>query len=68
MAKSLPPTQTEPLVLSVKDCVRLTTLGRTKLYEALASGELPSLRVGRRRLIRMTALHTWLAGLEQQAG
>jgi excisionase family DNA binding protein len=31
-------------------------LGRTKIFELVASGELPSVRVGRRRLVRADAL------------
>jgi len=68
VAKSPTTTPDEPLVLSVEACARVTGLGRTKLYEALATGELPSLKIGRRRLIRVATLEAWLASLERQAG
>jgi excisionase family DNA binding protein len=56
------------LAVSVEEACRLATIGRTKLYEAIGSGELPSLTYGRRRLIRTAALKAWLEHLERRAG
>lgn len=36
-------------------------IGRTKLYEAISSGALPSFKIGTRRLIRISDLDKWLA-------
>jgi len=37
------------------------SLGRSKIYELLASGDLPSVTVGTARRIPLTALQTWVA-------
>lgn len=37
--------------VSVREAARLAGLGRTSVYKLLASGELASRRVGRRRLV-----------------
>ena len=43
---------------------RLAGLGRTSIYSALGSGELKSLKIGKRRLIAVEALRTWLLSHE----
>jgi excisionase family DNA binding protein len=42
-------------------------LSRTLLYERISSGELPTVKVGKRRLVRVTTLRRWLESLEQGA-
>lgn len=51
-----------PLAVGPAEAARLIGIGRTKLYQALGSGALPSYRVGTRRLIRIADLEAWLAG------
>lgn len=46
--------------LSTDDLVRWLGCGRTKAYELLRSGEIPSYRWGRRRLIRRRDVEAWL--------
>lgn len=46
------------------EAARLSGIGRTKLYEALNSGALPSFKIGSRRLIRISELDAWLRRLE----
>jgi excisionase family DNA binding protein len=46
--------------LSPDDLVRWLGSGRTKTYEMLRSGEIPSYRWGRRRLIRRRDVEAWL--------
>ena len=41
-------------------------LGRTRLNEILQSGELPSLKIGRRRFIRRGDVLDWLEGYRCQ--
>lgn len=43
---------TEPAAFHIPDAVRYTGLTRTRLYELIQSGELPSAKIGRRRIIR----------------
>jgi excisionase family DNA binding protein len=40
-------------------------LSRRTIHRILARGELPSLQIGRRRLVRLAALRRWLEGCEK---
>ncbi len=51
----------DPLAVSVDDAVDMSGLGRSTIYAALSAGDLPSLKVGRRRLIPVVGLKAWLA-------
>ena len=53
------------LAVSPGEAARLSGLGRTTLYEAIGSGALRSLKIGKRRLITVEALKEWLAAAEQ---
>jgi excisionase family DNA binding protein len=55
-----------PLALSPTEAARILGCGRTKLYELLTSGEIKSFHLGRRRLIRLAAIESWIA--EREAG
>ncbi len=50
-----------PIAVSPGEAARLAGVGRTTLYAALAKGDLKSLKIGTRRLIKITAIHDWLA-------
>ena len=52
-----------PLMLSIGDTCEATGIKKDKLYEYLRTGSLPSVVIGRRRLIRRTDLEQWVAGL-----
>ncbi|ESQ81190.1 helix-turn-helix domain-containing protein [Asticcacaulis sp. YBE204] len=43
--------QTEKLAYRIEEAVQATGLGRSFLYEAMKSGELPAFKIGGRRLI-----------------
>jgi excisionase family DNA binding protein len=43
-------------------------LGRTKVYELIASGELRTVKIGRRRFVPVSAIAEYVARLEAQAG
>jgi excisionase family DNA binding protein len=62
--KSPSPSHPEPLAVSPAEAARLAGLCRTSIYSALASGELKSLKIGKRRLIAVEALRTWLLSHE----
>ncbi|WP_406854674.1 helix-turn-helix domain-containing protein [Alsobacter sp. KACC 23698] len=51
----------EELGLSVPDAVRTSGVSRSKLYEALAAGELRAKKYGRRTIILRDELKAWLA-------
>ncbi len=55
------PGVTEPLLLRVEEVARALAVGRTKVYELIASGELPSMRIGSARRIPVEVLQKWIA-------
>ena len=54
------------LAVSVEDAAKLIGIGRTEIYKAIKQGSLASLKIGKRRLIRVETLREWLAALEQR--
>ena len=59
--------QEATVLYSIEDVIARTSLGRSKIYELLASGELGSVKVGRRRLIPATALEEFVERLRTPA-
>lgn len=57
----------ELLSVSPADAARASSLGRTVIFKLLRDGELPSFKVGRRRLIRMTDLRALIDRLAAEA-
>lgn len=53
------------LAVSPGEAARIAGLGRTTVYEAIGSGALRSLKIGKRRLITIEALTAWLAAAER---
>jgi excisionase family DNA binding protein len=49
-----------PIAYSIADAMRVVGFGRSKLYELLTSGELASVKHGRRRLILREDLEAML--------
>ena len=47
---------TEPAALSIPDAVKYSGLSRTRLYELIQARELPSAKIGRRRIVRRVDL------------
>ena len=61
------PTQViEKIAYRIDEAVKATGLGRTFLYERMASGELKSIKVGGRRLIRVVDLVDFLENAATQ--
>jgi len=56
---------TQTLAVSVAEAAKIVGLGRTKVYAAIADGTLPTVKIGRRRLVRIEALNQWLKDLER---
>lgn len=50
--------------LSVEDVAKRLAVSTRHIHRLIARRELPSMRVGRRRLIRREALRAWLASRE----
>ncbi len=59
------PNRTKPdqkLAFTPYDCRAMLSLGRDKVYALIHSGELGSIRVGRRLLVPREAIDTFLKG------
>jgi excisionase family DNA binding protein len=62
------PSRNPPITgLSIDDVMRSTGLSRQTVYNEINSGRLASFKVGRRRLIRPSALDSWAKKLEDTA-
>ncbi|MEO1019366.1 MAG: helix-turn-helix domain-containing protein [Pseudomonadota bacterium] len=59
--------KSEPEAVGVSEAARLAGIGRSTIYVAISSGALASVKIGKRRLVRMQALRDWLASLEAKA-
>lgn len=51
-----------PLAYSIKEASRATSLGRTRLYQLIAAGQLEVVRIGKRTLIPAHALRKLVEG------
>ena len=57
----------ERLAVSPSEGAVLAGIGRTKFYEVLNAGQLPSFKIGTRRLVRVAEIEAWLKRLEGAA-
>lgn len=51
---------TQPLLLSIPEVARTLRLGRTKVYELIATSGLPTVRFGRSIRVPLAKLQEWL--------
>lgn len=58
---------TERLLLRVEEAAELCGLGRSKVYELVASGELESVQIGKARRIPRAALEAFVENLRASA-
>lgn len=54
------------LCVSPQELARMLGISKSRVYQALAAGELPSRRIGRRWVIPLPAVEAWLAGGESR--
>lgn len=52
------------IAVSPAEGAQMLGLGKTKFYELLASNEITSVKIGTRRLIRVSVLEEWLKARE----
>jgi excisionase family DNA binding protein len=55
----------EPLLLPISDAAATLGIGQTKLWELIADGTLPTVNIGRRRLVPHAALEKYVRDLKQ---
>jgi excisionase family DNA binding protein len=58
-------TDLESALIGINHLAERLGLSRRTIHRILARGELPSLQIGRRRLVRLSDLRRWLAGYEE---
>ena len=58
----------EPMTVTIQTAVKLSGLGRTKLYELMSKREIESVRIGTRRLIVFASLKARLTKKIDEAG
>jgi len=54
------------LLLRIPEVAETLGIGRAKIYELIATGELPTIRVGRAVRISVSTLQKWVENREQQ--
>jgi len=55
------------LVYNIPEACEAADVNKDTIYKGINSGKLRSLKIGRRRLIRIEALSKWLKDLEDEA-
>ena len=60
--------EAENALIGVKALSEHLAISTRTLHRILKSGTLPSILLGRRRLVRRSALETWLSGMTEQNG
>ena len=60
-----PPFGQEPVALRPRDVARLVGLGKSEVAKLIASGDLPSFKIGSARLIAVEDFRVWIAAHRQ---
>jgi len=63
-----PVTPVIPVAFTIPDAGAYSGLSRSRLYRLIQSGDLPSLRVGGRRMIRRDALDAFFDRMTAESG
>ena len=53
-------------LLTVDEVAERLSLSRSKVYELLAGGDIPSVHIGRARRVIATDLDTWITRLKEE--
>ena len=56
----------EPIAVRIVEAIRLTGIGRSKLYELIASGAIETVKIGRCTLIPTGSLHRLIEKARQR--
>ncbi len=59
--------QSKPLVYTVDEISKLLRVSKPSAYEAVNTGKIPSVRVGKRLLVPKDAFDRWLSGQQVAA-
>jgi excisionase family DNA binding protein len=61
------PASTAKMLYTIREVAEMLRLSRSELYGCVLRGELQSLKLGRRRLIRLEAVHDFSEKLQRVA-
>jgi hypothetical protein len=61
------PVDLEPITIDVKEAIRLSSLGRTFIYQKMSEGSFKSVKAKNRRLIIFESFKKWLISLPTEA-
>jgi len=59
---------TEKMAFSVKETAQLLGVGRNTMWKAVWRGQVPTIRIGKRRLVPKVALEQMLLGKDKDKG
>lgn len=57
-----------PLLLRAEEAAKLLSLGRSTVFQMMATGELPCVRIGRAVRVPRTALERWVRARSGEEG
>ncbi len=57
----------DPITVNVTTAARLVGVSRASLYPLVMSGDIPSFKLGRRRLVPVASLEEWAARAAREA-
>lgn len=60
------PAPLPPMLVSVEDAARLLSVGRTKIYELIGSGDLDGRKAGKSTRIVMASIHQYVENLPRK--
>ena len=58
----------QKIAYAIKDVCNIASIGRTKIYELIKTGELKTIKIGSRTLVTQSALDNWIKRLEKKEG
>ena len=56
----------EPITVRIREACRITGIGRSKLYELIAEGEIETIKVGAMTLVPVAGLRAFIEGRRDQ--
>jgi excisionase family DNA binding protein len=61
------PDRASPLCVRTDRAMAMLGIGKTKLYELMAAGELETINIGRRRLVLLASIDSFVERLRQRS-
>lgn len=52
----------QPFLISIAEAAKALSLGKTAFYQLLGQGRIDTIKIGRRRLVKVESIHQLLVG------